>query len=138
MEIYLILRYRLSTSFYLKELSFVRAWLRLGPSFLYFLEGRMTEGEYQRNLRVKIETRIPGVIVLKNDPTYLQGFPDLLLLKGDKWATLEVKKDEKAKHRPNQDTYIQKCKDMGAAYSSFIFPQNEKEILDELERAFES
>lgn len=96
----------------------------------------MTEGEYQRNLKDKIESRIPGVIILKNDPTYLQGFPDLLLLKGNKWATLEVKKDEKAKHQPNQDTYIQMCKDMGAAYSSFIFPQNEKEILDELERAF--
>lgn len=98
----------------------------------------MTEGAYQRQLKEKIEARLPGIIILKSDPTYLQGFPDLLLLNGNKWATLEVKKDEKASHQPNQDHYIQKCKDMGAAYSSFIFPQNEKEILDELERALKS
>lgn len=108
-----------------------------GP-ILSFLEGSMTEGEYQRKLKTKIESRIPGVIVLKNDPTYLQGFPDLLLLRNEKWAALEVKKDEKAHRQPNQDIYIQKCKDMGAAYSSFVYPQNEKEVLDELERAFKS
>lgn len=98
----------------------------------------MTEGAYQRDLKDRIEERIPGVIILKNDPTYLQGFPDLLLLKGSKWAALEVKKDEKAHHQPNQDYYIDECKKMGAAYASFIFPENEKEILDELERAFKS
>lgn len=98
----------------------------------------MTEAEYQRELKSKIKRKMPDVIVLKNDPSYLQGFPDLLLLKGNKWAALEVKKDEKAHHQANQDYYINKCKEMGAAYSSFVFPQNEKEVLNALERAFES
>lgn len=107
-----------------------------GP-ILSFLEGSMTEGEYQRTLKEKIQKRFPGVIILKNDPTYLQGFPDLLLLKGSKWAALEVKKDEKAHHQPNQDRYIEQIKQMGN-YASFIFPENEKEILNELERTFNS
>jgi hypothetical protein len=107
-----------------------------GP-ILSFLEGRMTEGDYQSVLIKKIKKRFPNVVVIKNDPTYIQGFPDLLLLRGNKWAALEVKKDRYAHHQPNQDYYINRCKDMGS-YSSFIFPENEKEVLDELERAFKS
>lgn len=33
----------------------------------------------------------PGCIVMKTDPNYIQGIPDLLILWNDKWATLEVK-----------------------------------------------
>lgn len=98
----------------------------------------MTEAAYQKSLKTKLEDKFPGIIVLKNDPTYRQGFPDLLLLRNEKWAALEVKKDAKAHHQPNQDEYIDRCKKMGAAYASFIFPENEKEILNELERAFKS
>ena len=97
----------------------------------------MTEGTYQRALIIKIKKKFPDIIVLKNDPTYLQGFPDLLLLKENKWAALEVKKDERAHHQPNQEHYINYCRSMGS-FASFIFPQNEEEILDELERAFKS
>ena len=97
----------------------------------------MTEGTFQRALIIKIKKRIPDVIVLKNDPTYLQGFPDLLLLKNNKWAALEIKKDERAHHQPNQEYYIERCRKMGS-FASFIFPQNEEEILDELERALKS
>ena len=97
----------------------------------------MTEGTYQRTLIIKIKKKFPDIIVLKNDPTYLQGFPDLLLLKGNKWAALEIKKDAQAHHQPNQEHYINYCRSMGS-YASFVFPQNEEEILDELERAFKS
>ena len=96
----------------------------------------MTEAEFQAKLKKEILERIPDSIVLKMDPTAvgIQGFPDLLILKGDKWAALEVKKDENANHQPNQDHYVNQIKQMGN-YSAFIFPENKKEILNELARA---
>jgi hypothetical protein len=71
---------------------------------------------------------------MKNDPSYKQGIPDLTVLYKDKWATLEVKKDRRAHHQPNQDYYISKMNDM--SFSAFIYPENKEDILDELERYF--
>ena len=91
------------------------------------------ENVYQGELIRKIEELIPGCIVLKNDPNYIQGIPDLLILYQNKWAILEVKRSAKDKHRPNQDYYIDYFGQW--VYSSFIFPENEKEVLDELQQA---
>lgn len=95
----------------------------------------MNEPDYQQDLKKKIKALMPDAIVLKNDPNWLQGFPDLTILRGEKWAALEVKKDKHAKHRPNQDYYVGLANQM--AYSSFIYPENEKEVLDGLQRALE-
>ena len=95
----------------------------------------MRENQYQHELKKKIEEKLPGCYVLKNDPSWIQGFPDLTVLHGGKWACLEVKRSSKEAHQPNQDWYVSKLD--GMAYSSFIFPENEKEILDELQRALE-
>lgn len=94
------------------------------------------ENEYQSKLKKKIESRFPGSYVLKNDPSFFQGIPDLVVLHSSgKWATLECKKDSAASHRPNQDYYVE---DMNSkAYSSFIFPENEEEVLNAMEQAFE-
>ena len=104
----------------------------------HFLKGVdiLTEAQYQSKLKAKLEKRLPDAIIFKVDPTAsgIQGFPDLMILRNNKWAALEVKKDEKAKHQPNQDDYVSKIRQMGN-YSAFIFPKNEKEIIDELERA---
>lgn len=94
----------------------------------------MTEGEYQASLKKRIEERIPGALVIKNDPTYVQGIPDLLILKGKRWAALEVKISGKASHRPNQRYYVDKMNDW--SFAAFIFPENEEEVISELERAF--
>ena len=91
------------------------------------------ENVYQAELIKKIESLIPGCFVLKNDPNYIQGIPDLLILYEDKWAMLEVKRSEDDKHRPNQDYYIDKFGEW--SYSSFIFPENEEAVLNELQRA---
>ena len=91
------------------------------------------ENIYQAELIKKIESLIPGCFVLKNDPNYIQGIPDLLILYGDKWAMLEVKRSERDKHRPNQDYYIDRFGEW--SYSSFIFPENEEVVLNELQQA---
>ena len=72
---------------------------------------------------------------MKNDSSYIQGIPDLLVLYKDKWASLEVKKSANAKHQPNQDYYVNKMKDM--SYSSFISPENKNTVLNELKNLFE-
>lgn len=53
------------------------------------------ESEFQGSLIKKIKQRFPGCLVLKNDPTYIQGIPDLLILHNDKWAALECKKSKR-------------------------------------------
>ena len=94
------------------------------------------EKDFQKNLIKEIKTILPDSIVLKNDPTYIQGFPDLLILHKDKWAALECKKDSKADKQPNQDFYVDKLEKM--SYASFISPENKEEVLNELQQAFKS
>jgi hypothetical protein len=88
------------------------------------------ERVFQAKLIRKIKHDLPGCIVLKNDPNYIQGFPDLLILDGDRWAALEVKKDAKAKHQPNQDYFVRKLDAM--SFARFIFPENERKVRHEL------
>ena len=66
----------------------------------------MNEREYQRKLIPKIKKRLPGCVVLKNDPQQLQGIPDLLILYRDRWAMLEVKVEDPPIFEPNQLYYI--------------------------------
>ena len=94
----------------------------------------MVERDFQANLIKKIKERFDGCIVLKNDPEYIQGIPDLLILHNDKWAALECKKSAKAKRRPNQDYYVSKMDDM--SFACFVSPENEEEVLNELQHAF--
>lgn len=94
----------------------------------------MREAAFQSWLIKELKKRFPGCIVLKNDPDYKQGVPDLLILYTNKWAALEVKKSEKAMHQPNQDYYISKMDEM--SFASFICPENKEVILNELQSAF--
>lgn len=96
----------------------------------------MRESKFQSNLIKEIKERLPGSIVLKNDSSYLQGVPDLLVLHKDKWATLEVKNSANAKHQPNQDYYVEKMNSM--SFSRFIFPENKDTIMNELIEKFNS
>lgn len=92
------------------------------------------ESEFQAKLIKQLKEEFPGCIVLKNDPNYKQGIGDLTILFRDKWALLEVKRSDKASHRPNQDYYISKANAM--SYGSFISPENKEEVLNELHKAF--
>lgn len=93
----------------------------------------MLERNYQSHLIKRIKSMLPGCVVLKNDSSYLQGIPDLLILYGDSWAMLEVKRSAEEHHQPNQDYYVNLLHGMG--YAAFIFPENEEDILREVQRA---
>ena len=82
----------------------------------------MLENKFQSNLIKEIKKLFPDCIVLKNDSSYIQGIPDLLILYKNKWASLEVKKSATASHRPNQNYYVEKMNKM--SFSRFIFPEN--------------
>lgn len=94
----------------------------------------MLEKDFQSQLIKDLKERFPGCEVLKNDPNYVQGMCDLIILHGNQWAMLEVKKSKNAKKRPNQDYYVNKFGEM--SYAAFIYPENKEVILDELERSF--
>lgn len=94
----------------------------------------MLENKFQANLIKEIKNRFPECMVLKNDPTYIQGIPDLVVLYKNKWAALECKKSAKAKHQPNQEYYISKMGDM--SYASFVCPENKEAVLNDLQQTF--
>lgn len=94
----------------------------------------MLENKFQANLIKEIKQTFPGCIVMKNDASYIQGIPDLLVLYRDKWASLEVKKSTKAKRQPNQQHYVGLMNEM--SFSRFISPENKDEILNELHLYF--
>lgn len=94
------------------------------------------ESRFQRDLISELEQRFPGCIVLKNDPDYIQGIPDLTILYRDRWASLECKRSEEAEKQPNQEYYVERMDDM--SFSRFIYPENKEEVLHDLEHTFKS
>lgn len=90
----------------------------------------MLESKFQRMLIKKLESMFDGCLVLKNDPNFIQGIPDLMILHHNKWAALEVKKECASKHQTNQDWYVDKMN--GMSFARFISPDNEEEVLHEL------
>jgi len=94
----------------------------------------MLENKFQANLIREIKDMFEGCIVMKNDAGYIQGIPDLLVLYQNKWASLEVKKNSKAKRQPNQEYYVERMDQM--SFSRFICPENKDEVLDELHLYF--
>ena len=93
----------------------------------------MRESTYQNRLIKKIEQMFEECIVLKNNPNHLQGVPDLLLLFPHTWAALEVKLAHNSEHQPNQDYYVAVMD--GMSFAAFIYPENDEEVLYELQQA---
>ena len=93
------------------------------------------EGTFQRELVEELEKRFEGAIVMKNDPTYIQGIPDLTMLYKNTFVALECKRsiEEMKDPRPNQQWYVDEINRMGGlAY--FIYPENKEKVLDEISR----
>lgn len=93
------------------------------------------ERDYQAKLIKKIKAMLPDCIVIKNDPNYLQGVPDLTVFYPGGFTVLEVKRSATASHQPNQDYYIDKLH--GMSYAAFIYPENEEEVLSEVQLAYD-
>lgn len=93
----------------------------------------MTEARYQSELIKKLRLLFPGCVILKNDPGYLQGVPDLVIFNGDRYAFLEVKASEDAPVQVNQPYYVELLNSM--SFAAFIYPSNEEEVLSALQRA---
>ena len=94
--------------------------------------GRL-ERDFQAKLIKELKVMFKGCIIVKNDPNYIQGIPDLLILYNDRWAALEVKKSATAHHQPNQEYYVDLMNQM--SFAAFIYPENKEEILYELQQA---
>lgn len=95
---------------------------------------QILESKFQHKLIKRIESEFgkDNVIILKNDPNYIQGFPDLTILGKKRYAVLECKRSAYASRQPNQEYYINKANRL--SYGRFIYPENEDEILDDLHR----
>ena len=95
-----------------------------------------SERSFQAALIRELKRRFEGCIVTKLDANHIQGIPDILILWDKHWATLECKRSRNAHRQPNQEYYVERMNEM--SFSRFIFPENRKEILDELEQSFKS
>ena len=96
----------------------------------------MLEREFPAKVIKEIKDRLPGCIVLKNDASYIQGIPDLLVLHNNRWGMLECKKAKTSKHQANQDYYVNKANSM--SFARIIFPENKEEVLNDLQQALQS
>lgn len=92
-----------------------------------------SEGDFKADTIKRIKKIFPGCIVTKLDAGLKGGIPDLLILYGSKWATLEFKKSAKANKRPKQEYYVNLMNQM--SFSRFIFPENVEEVLHDLQQA---
>ena len=94
------------------------------------------ESDYKPRLHKRIERMFPGIVIIINDEQTFQGIPDTLLLYGNMWAMLEVKKSRNARRRPNQPYWVEFFDRM--SFAAFICPENEEEVLHDLQQAFAS
>lgn len=90
------------------------------------------ESGFQDKLISELKDIFPGCMVFKMDQ--IQGLPDLLILYGKKWASLECKRFAKAKKQPNQEYYVNLMNTM--SFSRFVSPENKDSVLQELKKIF--
>ena len=95
------------------------------------------ESGFQDRLIAELQQQYPEAMIFKMDQ--VDGIPDLLILNGDKWASLECKrsKEDYKKSRvkqSNQDWYVDKMNEM--SFSRFVYPENKEEVLRDLQHAF--
>lgn len=94
----------------------------------------MKESVYKAKLIRRLEAEFVGCLVFDNNPNKLQGVPDILVLFKTAWAGLEIKRSEKESRQPNQEYYVGLMNQM--SYASFIYPENEERVFNDLHTAF--
>lgn len=99
----------------------------------------MLERDFQSKVIKEIKNIFPEGFVLKCDGSNTpSGFPDILVINGNKWGALEFKRSEKERYstgglRPHQEYYVDRLGKM--SFASFIYPENKEEVLNELQQA---
>ena len=96
----------------------------------------MKESDFQSRFIQKLHVMFECIIT-KNDAGYLQGIPDLSVLCNGKYALLECKDSSTAKHRPNQDYYVNWV-NANNGFAAFVYPENEDEIITQLQDYFDT
>lgn len=95
------------------------------------------ESEFQSKLVKELQELIPDCLVLVKPGFYIGGFPDLMVLYKNQWVALECKRKKPTRaddYEPNQEWWLAQLDEMG--FASVIYPENRKEILDEIFRTF--
>jgi hypothetical protein len=91
------------------------------------------ERDFQAETIDEVEELLPGCVVIKNDPNYIQGIPDWIILFGPKWACLEFKRSDREKYRPNQEWWLAHLDSM--SFAAMICPENKEAVLYALQRS---
>lgn len=92
----------------------------------------MKENAFQKKIIKRIKSRFPKSIILKNDSTYIQGIPDLLILNKSKWAMIEIKKHNKSIFQPNQEYYLDLFNKM--SFARMVSQDNYEEVIKDVEQ----
>ena len=94
---------------------------------------KKVEADFQRDLVKRLESSFPGSIVMKNDPSYIQGIPDLTMLYKNTFVAFECKRSPNERKRPNQQWYVDEInRNGGLAY--FVYPENMEDTIDDISR----
>ncbi|MDX9917280.1 MAG: hypothetical protein RBT15_04615 [Gudongella sp.] len=93
------------------------------------------ESDFKTTLYNEIRERFPGSEVIPNDATHTQGFPDATVyFPNGKYTLLEGKRSANASKQPNQEYYVNQSP--LSKNAMFVYPENKKEVMEELERRY--
>lgn len=96
----------------------------------------MLESKFKKQFVSKLRDILPFVEFFEPDPERTRSAPDMLVVGRRTWAALEFKRSKDATHRANQDRNIERLNKLG--YATFVYPENEMEVLNDLEELFTS
>lgn len=94
------------------------------------------ERSFQHEVIQELKERYPDCVVMKNATGFKDGFPDITMYDGERWAMLECKREKAARKRPNQKYWVNRMNSM--SFARFIFPENRKEVMAELAEFIEA
>lgn len=92
---------------------------------------------YKAKLKEKLEDLFPGCLIMHNSPADThQGIPDMTVIYGGSWGMLEAKASRMSAKQPNQEYWVEHYNQL--SFASFIYPENEEEVLNALQAALAS
>ena len=103
---------------------------------VFMAKTKAKEATFKTKLYAEIRDTFPGSKVLINDPTLIQGIPDAtVLFPNGQYTLLEGKRSADEAKQPNQEYYVNQSP--LASNAMFVYPENKKEVLEELKRRYE-